>query len=333
MSSMPPRESALSVLALHSSHALGLSICGHLGVPLAPHEEREFEDGEHKSRPLESVRGRDVYVVASLHGGAGQSANDRLCRLLFFLGALRDAGAARLTAVVPYLCYARKDRRTKPRDPVTTRYLAALFEAVGIDRIMTLDVHNPAAYENAFRVPAEQLEARPLLIDYFVPKIADQPVVVVAPDAGGTKRAERFRQGLERRLGRPVGAAFAEKHRSEGKVAGQLFAGEVMGHVAIIVDDLIASGGTLARVAEACRARGARAVYAAAAHGAFVGEANRILAGSSLDQVVITNSVDPLNVAPELLGSKVVTVDIAPLLGAAIARLNGNGSLVEIIES
>jgi ribose-phosphate pyrophosphokinase len=255
-----------------------------------------------------------VYVVASLHGGAGQSANDRLCRLLFFLGALRDAGAARLTAVVPYLCYARKDRRTKPRDPVTTRYLAALFEAVGIDRIMTLDVHNPAAYENAFRVPAEQLEARPLLIDYFVPQIADHPVVVVAPDAGGTKRAERFRQGLERRLGRPVGAAFAEKHRSEDKVAGQLFAGEVMGYVAIIVDDLIASGGTLARVAEACRARGARAVYAAATHGAFVSEANRILAGPSLDQVVITNSIDPLNVAAELLGSKVVTVDIAPLL-------------------
>jgi ribose-phosphate pyrophosphokinase len=251
---------------------------------------------------------------------------------LFFLGALRDAGAARLTAIIPYLCYARKDRRSKPRDPVTTRYVAALFEAVGIDRILTLDVHNVAAYENAFRRPAEQLEARPLLIDYFAELLGNEPAVVVAPDAGGIKRAERFRQGLERRQGRAVAVAFAEKHRSEGKISGELFAGEVTGHVAIIVDDLIASGGTLARVADACRGRGARAVYAAAAHGVFVGEASRVLSGSALDRVVITNSVTPLSIASDLLGTKVVALDIAPLFAEAIARLNASGSLVELVE-
>jgi ribose-phosphate pyrophosphokinase len=113
------------------------------------HEERDFEDGEHKVRPLDSVRGADVYVIQSLSGDATQSTNDKLCRLLFFIGALKDAGAARVTAVTPYLCYARKDRRTKVNDPVTTRYVAELFEAVGTDAVMTLDVHNPAAFENA----------------------------------------------------------------------------------------------------------------------------------------------------------------------------------------
>ena len=108
----------------------------------------------------------DVYVVQSLHGGPSESANDKLCRLLFFIGALKDAGAARVTAVVPYLCYARKDRRTKPHDPVITRYVAGLFEAVGADRVVTLDVHNPVAFENAFRCRTITATAAPLFVDY-----------------------------------------------------------------------------------------------------------------------------------------------------------------------
>ena len=119
----------LCLFALEASHELGAAIAAALGQPLAAHEERDFEDGEHKTRPLDDVAGADVYVVQSLHGGPAESANDKLCRLLFFIGALKDAGAARVTAVTPYLCYARKDRRTKPNDPVTTRYVAALFEA------------------------------------------------------------------------------------------------------------------------------------------------------------------------------------------------------------
>ncbi len=121
-----------------------------LGASLAEHEEREFEDGEHKARPLVSVRGRDVYVIHSLHGGPGQGANDKICRLLFFLATIREGGAARVTAVIPYLAYARKDRQTKSRDPVTTRYMAQLLEAMGVDAVVTLDVHNIVAFQ---RVP------------------------------------------------------------------------------------------------------------------------------------------------------------------------------------
>src|SRR5215467_12597602 len=156
----------LRLFALAATAELGNAIAEALGQPLAAHEERDFEDGEHKGRPLENVRDADVFVVQSLHGGPTESANDKLCRLLFFIGALRDAGAARVTAVTPYLCYARKDRRTKPGDPVTTRYVASLFEAVGTDAMVTLEVHNPAAFENAFRRPTVTLTAALLFVSY-----------------------------------------------------------------------------------------------------------------------------------------------------------------------
>ena len=228
-------------------------------VELDAHEEREFEDGEHKARPLVSVRDRDVYVLQSLHSDAQQSVNDKLVRLLLFLGALKDASAARVTAVVPYLAYARKDRKSKPRDPVSTRYVAQLFEAVGVDCIVTLDVHNLAAFQNAFRCRCENLEANPLFVAHFAGRLADADVVVVAPDAGGIKRAEDFRRRLAAALGRPVPMAFAEKHRSSGIVSGEALVGDVSGRVAIIVDDLISGGTTAARAAQACRARGAQA--------------------------------------------------------------------------
>ncbi len=135
----------LRLFALAASAELGAGISAALGVPLAAHEEREFEDGEHKARPLDAVNGADVYVVQSLHGGPQQSTNDKLCRLLFFIGALKDAGAARVTAVTPYLCYARKDRRTKPNDPVTTRYIAGMFEAVGAAQGGVVGLYNLAS--------------------------------------------------------------------------------------------------------------------------------------------------------------------------------------------
>jgi len=179
------------------------SSCAGSCQPLAKHEERQFEDGEHKTRPLDPVGGTDVYVVQSLHGGPSESANDKLCRLLFFIGALKDAGAARVTAIVPYLCYARKDRRTKPNDPVITRYVASLFEAVGTAVFVALDVHNPAAFENAFRCRTVALTAAPLFVDY-AKALSGEHLCVVSPDPGGAKRAEIFRLALESALNQPV---------------------------------------------------------------------------------------------------------------------------------
>ena len=195
-------EQSPCLFALHATAKLGAAVAAALDRPLAAHEEREFEDGEHKIRPLEAVRGADVFVLQSLHGEVEQSANDKLCRLLFFIGALKDAGAARVTAFAPYLCYARKDRRTKPNDPVTTRYVASMFEAVGTDAIVTLDVHNPAAFENAFRCPTTALTAAPLFIE-FVKGLQKDKLCVVSPDPGGTKRADVFHEALEKAIGRP----------------------------------------------------------------------------------------------------------------------------------
>src|SRR5512138_3524811 len=185
----PVVSSRLRLFALKGTDSLGRDVSKLLAHPLSAHEERDFEDGEHKARPLDPVGGADVYVIHSLHGGPDQSANDKLCRLLFFIGALKDAGARRVTAIAPYLCYARKDRRTKPHDPVTIRYLAQCFEAVGTDAIVTLEVHNPAAYENAFRCRTVTLTGTPLFVGY-AKELEDGKLCVVSPDTGGAKRAE-----------------------------------------------------------------------------------------------------------------------------------------------
>lgn len=320
----------LCVFSLKSSRGLGERIAARLGRPLAELEEREFADGEHKARPLESVRGRDVYVVQSLHGQAGNSANDKLIRLLFFIAALKDASAARVTALVPYLAYARKDRRSQPRDPVGSRYVAQLFESLGVDRVVSLDVHNLAAYQNAFRIPAEHLEARPLFVAHFAPLLAAREVVVVSPDVGGAKRAEVLRQALSRRLGRVVGAAFVEKYRSAGVVSGDAVVGDVDGKIALIVDDLVSSGTTLARAADACRRRGAERVFAAATHGVFGGEAATTLGGGALDALVVTDSIPAVSLA-QPLRDRVTIVEIAPLFAEAVRRLHENGSLGDLM--
>ncbi|MGH9389205.1 MAG: ribose-phosphate diphosphokinase, partial [Vicinamibacteria bacterium] len=310
---------SLQLFSLEAGYELGNKVSASLGIPLSPHEEREFEDGEHKARPLVNVRGNDVFVIESLSGDFRHSVNDKLLRLLFVLGALRDASAGRVTAVVPYLAYGRKDRKTKPRDPVTTRYVAALFEAVGIDRILVMDVHNPAAYQNAFRCRSDHLEAGPIFVRHYasLAETAKQELVVLSPDAGGVKRAESFRQHLERVLGTGIGNAFMEKKRSGGVVSGETLVGAVEGRTVIVIDDLISTGTTLLRAAEASRKLGARRVFAAATHGIFVGDANRVLAEPAVDEILVTNTVPPFRLDPRLLEDKVRVLDAAELFAKA----------------
>ncbi|HIK43938.1 MAG TPA: ribose-phosphate pyrophosphokinase [Leptolyngbyaceae cyanobacterium M65_K2018_010] len=324
-------SSALKLFCLKASHYLGEAVSQHLGVPLSAHEEREFEDGEHKVRALESVRGHDVFVLHSLYGEPQASENDKLCRLLFFIGALKDAAASRVTAIVPYLCYSRKDRKTKARDPVTTRYVAGMFEAVGCDRVVTLDVHNLAAFQNAFRCGTDHLEAQSLFIRHLVPQVGNDEVVVVSPDVGGLKRAEQFRQALSRTLQREVASAFVEKYRSGGILSGEKVVGEVRDRTALIIDDLISSGTTLARSAAACRQQGATRIWAAATHGVFAAASNHLLATPDLEQIIITNSIPPFRLTAPEVTTKLATVDLAPLLAETIRRLHQGGSLVELL--
>jgi ribose-phosphate pyrophosphokinase len=279
-----------------------------------------------------SVRARDVFVIQSLYSDPQQSVNDKLCRLLFFLGALRDAAAGRITAVIPYLAYARKDRKTQTRDPVTTRYVAALIEALGVDRVVTLDVHNLVAYQNAFRCVAEHLDANALFAAYLAPLLeAERKIAVVSPDVGGIKRADRFRQALERALPRELSMAFVEKARARGVLSLGRLAGDVEGSTAIIIDDMIGTGSTLAHAAGACRQQGARQVLAAASHGLFVGNANETLAGTELDRIIVTDSIPPFRLDPALVARKLVVLSVAGLFAEAIRRLHSGGSLVELL--
>ena len=321
----------LRLFALNGSKELGEKIATSLGGKLAAHEERSFEDGEHKSRPLDTVAGCDGYVVHSLHRGPEENPNDKLCRLLFFVGALKDAGATRVTAVTPYLCYARKDRRTKANDPVTIRYLASVFEAVGTDAIVTLDVHNEAAFENAFRCPSIALTTAPLLIGKIRSIAGDKPISVVSPDLGGGKRADLLREALEKALQRPIGKAFVEKHRSSGRVSGDLFAGEVADALCVVVDDLISSGGTLVRAATAARVHGARNVIACVAHGLFMPGAETALGDTSIDRIIATDTVPPFRLPPGPVLAKLEVISAAPLLAEAIRRLHQNESLADLL--
>jgi ribose-phosphate pyrophosphokinase len=311
----------IMLFALDTSREYGARLAARLELPLSAQEERAFEDGEHKARPLVDPHSRDVFVLHSLYGEPGRSPNDKLCRLLFFIGALKDAGAARVTAIAPYLCYARKDRRTQPNDPITTKYVARLFEAAGADAVMTLDVHNLAAYENAFRVPALNIEAIPIFVEHFGQLCRGRPVAVISPDIGGTKRADLFRRALGAALHEEPAAGFADKRRSGGIVSGDMLVGDIRDRDVILFDDLISTGTTLRRAAKLCREAGARRVYAAATHGLLMDDAPQALP-AVLDGIAVADTVPP---ASGVLPPHFSILDSSSLVAAAINAAHARG--------
>jgi ribose-phosphate pyrophosphokinase len=321
------------IFAPQASAEFGKRVAAAAGTTLSPMEEREFEGGEHKTRPLVSVRGAHVYVVQSLSGDAAASANDRLCRMLFFIAGVKDCGAARVTACVPFLAYGRKDRRTKERDPVTLRYVAQLFEAVGTDHVIALDAHNLAAFENAFRCPVDHLEAAPLMADELAARVGTAPVSIVSPDIGGAKRAQRLQELLAARLGREVGFAIIDKRRSSGVVSGSdLVVGPIEGRHAVLVDDLIAAGTTLMRAVQACRKAGATQVDAFATHGVLLPEARQLLGPGGPDRLVVTDSILPTRLAEESRSGRLVVLQASALFGEAIRRIGCGESVVALRE-
>jgi len=320
----------LSLFALSETRDFGRLVAQALGTRLSDHAEDEFDDGEHATRPLINVRDKDVYVIQSMYDAPAMSVNDKLCRLVFFCGALRDAAAARVTAVLPYLSYQRKDRKTKPRDPVTTRYLAGMIESVGVDRVLAMDVHNLAAFQNAFRVRTDHLEARPLLINHVLQAARGQDLVVISPDEGGVKRAHRFAKTLRAHTTRSVAVAFVEKVREANRVSGGSLIGEVEGRTAIIVDDLISTGTTIRRATEACARGGAHAIYAAATHGVFVGNAPSILGTDLLNGLFVTNTIPPFRLNGTSVRDRLTVCDASNRIARAIAAVHSGGSVAAL---
>ena len=303
----------MKLFALNASAGLGQRIADRLGMPVEPHEEREFAHGEHKARPLTDVWGEDVCVVASLHGDRDYSVNDKICRLAFFAGALKDAGARRLTAVMPYFAYSRKDRRTKARDPVSARYLATMLQGVGVDCIVTMDVHNPAALDNAFRGPAINIETRRLLAGHFDGTVGDSVDSILAPDLGGIKATRLFVDTYHELSGRTLPMAVMDKRRSEGLVTGSGLIGQVGQHV-LIVDDMIGSGTTLCRAAEACLEAGASRVSVGATHGLFENGAPKLFEQAGIDSITVTDTVAIENLGlPDARAGRISVVGTAAL--------------------
>lgn len=308
------------LFSLNQESTFAAALAAHLGVSLAPHEDRTFEDGEHKLRPQVDPAGKDVYIIDSLYGEPRSSAHDKLCRLLMFIATLRDHGCSRVTAVVPYLAYARKDRQTKPFDPINLRYLAQLFEAMGTSQLIVLEAHNVAAFQNAFRCPTVHLQAHRVFDSLVTELIAGGALAVASPDPGGVKRAQLWRESLEERLMQPVGFAMLDKRRSAGVVSSDnLVTGEVDNMTVLLLDDLIASGETVKRAALALQRAGARSVVACAAHGLFVGPAGEALACDSIAKIIVTDSVPPFRLDPAVaVLSKLQVVSAAELFAQAI---------------
>lgn len=332
--------------SLTESGGLGAAVARHANVPLIPIEERRFEGGEFKLRPLESVRGRTVFVLQSLAGSEEMPVCERLVRLLFLLQGLRDVGAATTVALLPYLAFARKDRRTQPRDPVTSRYVAQILEASGVAQVVALDVHNPSAFDNAFRVPTVHLTALPMMVDHFGRKAAEamgpvrglpRPagVTIVSPDVGGIKRAQLCREQLADRTGLTVDLAFIEKRRAKGIVTTGVLAGEVAGRLVIVLDDLCATGGTLIRAAEACRLAGATAIDVAVTHTPLAKGLDALLASDQISHIVATDSVATELSAPSssiAVRDRLVTLSVAPLFGEAVRRMVSGAPLSPLLE-
>lgn len=310
----------MKLFGLGQTAAFAERLARHLGTAVAPHEERAFEDGEFKIRPLESVRGEDIVACQSLAADRRMGSADKLLRLLVFCGAARDAGANHVTALVPYLAYWRKDRRTQPRDPVTTSYVARLVEAVGVDAVVTIDAHNVATFENAFRCRKEHLEAAPKFADHFAQRLeGESRVVVLSPDVGGAQRAHVFARLLVQRGAQGVELAFMEKQRSGGRVSGGLFAGDVADAVVVIYDDMISTGGTVARAVHAAAARGARAVHCAATHGLLSGDAVATLNAVPLASLAVTDTVDDVSERCAGLQCEHIVLESAAVAAEALA--------------
>lgn len=309
----------MKIFGIEASRDGAAQLARELGLELGSHEEREFEDGEFKIRPLENVARERVCVYQSLAGGSGMSVSDKLMRALVFVGALKDAGAAEVVLVAPYLAFARKDRRTKSRDPVTTRYVAQMCESVGVDEIITMDVHNRAAFDNSFRCRKQNIQAAPLFAEHFrVLAATARRVVVLSPDTGGVKRARDFSQRLAETSERAVDLAFVGKYRSEGQVSGGLFAGDVEDASVIVYDDMISSGTTMLRAALMCLDRGAQSVHVAATHGAFSARAADSLGQAALKSIAVTDTICDVSDRAGTLADKLVVLQSAAYLARAL---------------
>lgn len=311
-------EQELMVFAGSANPDLGQEIATHLGTKLGKVKIRQFSDGEIYLRFLESVRGADVFLIQSF----SSPVNRNLMELLIMIDSLKRASVGRVSAVVPYYAYARQDKKTEAREPITAKLVADLLTVAGADRVLTMDLH-AGQIQGFFDIPVDHLTALPLLVKYFAEKGLED-LVVVSPDVGRVKMAKRFSDKLGATL------AILHKARPEHNVAEiTQVVGKVKGKVALLVDDMIDTAGTMVNGAKALIEKGAREVYACATHAIFSGSAIERLKASPIKEVVVTNTV---SLPPEKRLEKIRVLSIAPLFAQTILNVHQNESVSQLFE-
>jgi ribose-phosphate pyrophosphokinase len=299
----------------NSNRPLAEAISLHLGVPLGGAEIGRFSDGEVQVEITENVRGGDVFVIQS----TSMPTNDNLMELLLMLDALKRASAKRITAVIPYYGYARQDRKVAPRVPISAKLVADLITTAGASRVLTVDLH-AGQIQGFFNVPVDNVYATPVLLQYLRERLGGRDVTVIAPDAGGVERARAFAKRLDANL------AIIDKRRIRANVVGEMqIIGDIDDRAAVIVDDMVDTAGTLCTAAEAVRAAGAPLVVACVTHAVLSGPAIQRLEDSTLDELVVTDTIPTGR--RDTRSEKITVLPVAPLLAEAIRRTHEEASI------
>lgn len=309
----------IKILTGNSNRELVKDIASRLGLDLAKCDVTTFSDGEINVEINETVRGADVFIIQPTHA----PVNDNLMELLIMIDACHRASAGRINAVIPYYGYARQDRKTRPREPITAKLVANLLEKAGADRVVLMDLH-AGQIQGYFDVPVDHLSAIRILARYFKDKV-DENAVVVSPDLGGVTRAREFANYLN------LPIAIIEKRRPKPNVSEVMnIIGDVEGKTCILVDDIIDTAGTICQAAKKLEELGATKVYGAASHGVLSGPAIERIMDSCLEEFVITDSI-PLPDLPQVR-EKIKVVSVAELFARAIRIIHDNDSIATIFD-
>jgi ribose-phosphate pyrophosphokinase len=294
--------------------ALAQSLCQHLGQPLGSAKVERFADGEVYVEINQNVRGVNCFVVQP----TCTPVNDNLMELLVMTDALKRSSANPIVAVIPYFGYARQDRKTRPRTPISARLAADLLTAAGVHRVLAMDLH-AGQIQGFFNIPVDHIYAMPVMMEYLKTKFGSE-TVIVSPDAGGVERARAFSKRLD------AGLAIIDKRRPAPNVAELVnIIGDVKGRDAIVIDDMVDTAGTLCAAAKGLTEKGARGVYACISHGLLSGPALERIHASTIKELIITDSIPP---RPEVKASpKVRVLSVAHLLGEAVKRIHMGDSL------
>jgi ribose-phosphate pyrophosphokinase len=315
-------SNGLKIFAGRASSSFAERVCAHIGIPVGNARVETFPDSEILVKLDEDVRGRDCFVVQSTCA----PVNENLMELLVWIDCLKRASADRITAVIPYFGYARQDRKSEGRTPITAKLVANVITAAGADRVIAMDLH-AAQVQGFFDIPMDHLLASPVLSKYFVdeaPKLGK--IAIVSPDPGNLKAASYYQNLLDADL-----AFINKKRESATNVEMTTIVGDIAGKTILMFDDMIATGGTIAGAAKILKEHGAGKIYVAATHGVFAGAAVEKLVKAPIERLVITDTI-PVSDRLSPLKDRLTVLSVAPLMGEAIKRIHLNQSVSDVLK-